>query len=317
MEIFWNVFESISILLGIGIIGFTIISRKIVPIKILEVISPLILEIALPCLIFTNIIERFSPNNIELWWTLPIWWIGFAVITLLITLVSIWLIKTKYKSEFAISLFYPNFIFIPLLIIQNLFGDNSNILVELFLFTLIAPAFLFNTYHLFFKSKRTKIKKFNWSKLLNPILIATTLAVIIKLTATNNYIPDAFIRITKILGSTALPLIMIVIGGNVYVDFKRKGEIHIKLILLFVALKNFILPLLILGLMIIVKPRFSVAFLFVLISAVPPITSIPILTDRAGGKSSIANQLLIASYITSIISIPLILLLFNNFYEIY
>ncbi|MCK5823199.1 MAG: AEC family transporter [Bacteroidales bacterium] len=316
MDVYWNIFESISILIGIGIIGFIIIARKIVPIKILEVVSPLILEIALPCLIFTNIINRFSPESMELWWTLPLWSFAFAGITLLFTFITMRIIKTQNKPEFTISLLYPNFIFIPLLVIQNLFGENSNMLVELFLFTLIFPAFLFNTYYLFFKNKQKETKKFDWSKIFNPILIATALAVIIKLTGANDYIPNAFLKITKIIGNTALPLILIVIGGNVYVDFKRKGEIHTKQILLFVALKNFILPFLVLAVILIIRPRVSVAFLFVLISAVPPITAIPILTEKVGGNSSISNQLLIASYITSIISIPLIILLFTHFYEI-
>ena len=298
MTIFWNVFESISILIGIGIIGFTIIARKIVPIKILEVVSPLILDIALPCLIFTNILSRFNPKKMDLWWTLPLWWIGFTVISILFTFITIKIIKSQNKPEFAISLLYPNFIFIPLLVIQNLFGENSNILVELFLFTLIFPAFLFNTYYLFFPKKQTEHKKLDLSKIFNPILIATTLAVIIVLTGTNIYIPNAVLKITKLIGNTALPLILIVIGGNVYVDFKRKGKIKIKQILLFVALKNFIFPLLMLAAILIIRPQFSVAFLFVLLSAVPPITAIPILTAKAGGKSSITNQFLIASYIT-------------------
>ena len=67
MIVFFKVFESIVILFGIGIIGFTIISRKIVPIKILDVLSPLILDIALTCLIFTNIIYRFEPQNFPTW----------------------------------------------------------------------------------------------------------------------------------------------------------------------------------------------------------------------------------------------------------
>jgi len=121
MIVFLKVFESIVILLGIGVIGFTIISRKIVPIKILDVISPLILDIALPCLIFTNIIFRFDPINFPEWWTLPLWWIGFTIITILLSLIGMKLIKKKFRSEFGISLLYPNSIFVPIVIIQNLF----------------------------------------------------------------------------------------------------------------------------------------------------------------------------------------------------
>lgn len=316
MDVFLNVFESILILLGIGIVGFIIISRKIVPKKILEVVSPLILDIALPCLIFTNIVSRFNPESFELWWTLPIWWIGFTAIMLLFTLIGSLLVMKKYRSEFAISLFYPNSIFIPMLVIQNLFGDNSNVLVELFLFALIAPAVMFNTYHLFFKRKNNEGAKFNWRKMFNPILVATIIAVAIKLTNTGDYVPGVFLTITKILGATALPLILILIGGNVYVDFQNKGKIQLKPVLLFVVIKNFLFPLLVLGIILIIKPIFSVAFLCILLSAVPPITAIPILTNKIGGNSSIANQFLIASIIVSVISIPLIMLLFEHFYPI-
>jgi len=316
MAVFWNVFESIIILLGIGIIGFIIISRKIVPIKILDVISPLILDIALPCLIFTNIISRFDPVNFSTWWTLPLWWIVFTFITIFLTFFGMKLITKKFRPEFGISLLYPNAIFVPIVVIQNLFGEDSSMLIELFLFTLFFPAFMFNTYYLFYKNKRSVKSKFDWKKFFNPILIATVLAVILRLSGIYHNIPNVIFSITKILGNTALPLILLLIGGNVYVDFKRKGEIHLKPILIFVAIKNFLFPLITLILLIIIKPPFSVAFLIFLISAVPPVTAVPILINKAGGNTELTNQFLISSFLVSIISIPLVMLIFENFFTI-
>lgn len=284
------------------------------PVKILEVLSPLILDIALPCLIFTNIFFRFDPANFPTWWTLPLWWIGFAIVTVLFSLFGMWVAKTKYKSEFGMSLLYPNAIFVPMVVIQNLFGESSPVLMELFIFTLLFPAFMFNTYFLFFKSNESINNVFSWGKFLNPVLIATVLAVTIKLTGMQNYMPDVITSTTKILGNIALPLILILIGGNVYMDFKRKGEVQYKSIIKFITLKNFILPLIVLGILIIVKPPFSVAFLLFLLSAVPPITAVPILTDKAGGETYIANQFLIASFLMSIISIPLMMSLFQIFF---
>ena len=316
MIIFWKVFESIVILLGIGIIGFAIISRKIVPIKILDVLSPLILDIALPSLIFTNIIFRFDPKVYSEWWTLPLWWIGFTIIIVLLSLIGMKLIKKDYRPEFGMSLLYPNTIFVPMVIIQNLFGDNSSILVDLFLFTLFFPVFMFNTYHLFFRKKGSVKNKFIWSKFVNPILIATILAVALRLSGVHQNIPNVVLSITKILGNTALPLILLLIGGNVYVDFQRKGKIHFNSILIFIALKNFIFPMIILTLLIIIKPPFSVAFLIFLLSTVPPITAIPILTQKVGGNISITNQFLISSFLISIISIPLLMWIFEIFFTI-
>ena len=76
MNLFITTFESVIVLLGIGLIGFLIIKKRIVPGKILGLLSPLALEIALPSLIFVNIIQNFSPSEAPDWWQLPLWW-GF------------------------------------------------------------------------------------------------------------------------------------------------------------------------------------------------------------------------------------------------
>jgi len=233
MLVFLKVFEAIVLLLGIGVVGFYIISRKIVPAKILEVLSPLILDIALPCLIFTNIFFRFDPANFPTWWTLPLWWIGFTIVTVLFSLFGMWVAKTKYKSEFGMSLLYPNAIFVPMVVIQNLFGENSSVLMELFIFTLLFPVFMFNTYFLFFKSNESINNVFSWGKFLNPVLIATVLAVTIKLTGVQNYIPDVITSTTKILGNIALPLILILIGGTLVFIFLYLNNLKKIILILF------------------------------------------------------------------------------------
>ena len=58
MDLFLATFESIAVLLGVGLIGFWIIRKHLIPEKALGLLSPLALEIALPCLIFSNIISK-------------------------------------------------------------------------------------------------------------------------------------------------------------------------------------------------------------------------------------------------------------------
>ena len=58
MDLFITTFESVATLLGIGVIGFWIIKKEIVPGNILGLLSPLALEIALPSLILVNIIQN-------------------------------------------------------------------------------------------------------------------------------------------------------------------------------------------------------------------------------------------------------------------
>ena len=73
MDFFLITFESVIVLLGLGALGFLIIQRKIIPEQALDVLSPLALDIALPCLIFANIITTFTPETIPQWWLLPAW----------------------------------------------------------------------------------------------------------------------------------------------------------------------------------------------------------------------------------------------------
>jgi len=112
----------------------------------------------------------------------------------------------------------------------------------------------------------------------------------------------------------ALPLIMIILGGSLYLDFKQKGKIYYREIVKFVTIKHIIFPLVFLALLILFKPVYSIALLFILQSAIPPITGTPIMTERAGGNKSISNQFVFASFIFSIITIPLIFLLFNRYF---
>jgi hypothetical protein len=53
----------------------------------------------------------------------------------------------------------------------------------------------------------------------------------------------------------------------------------------------------------------------ILQAAVPPVTAIPILIDRAGGKRDIVNQFMFSSFSVSLISIPLMIGLFSIYYQ--
>ena len=55
-------FESVALLLSIGILGLWIIGKRILPKDALQVLSTLALDIALPSLVFINILQNFKPS---------------------------------------------------------------------------------------------------------------------------------------------------------------------------------------------------------------------------------------------------------------
>jgi predicted permease len=313
MDIFVVVLQSVLVLLGIGVIGFWITRRGIIPENILGFLSRLAIDIALPCLVFASILSNFSPEKFPDWWHLPLWWFLFTAVSLALTLLTMFLSQKETRSEFAMNLFYQNGLFFPLIIISGIFGTGAVYLPQLYIFIILHPVMFFSTYQLFFRNKK-KEKNLQWNRIINPILIATVLAIIVQLFGARSYLPDFIQTILQILGGMALPLIMIILGGSLYLDFKQRGKFYVKEIIKFLAIKNILFPLVFLALLIILKPGYNIALLFILQSAVPPVTGTPIMTERVGGNKSISNQFVFSSFIFSVVSIPLVFWLFDRYF---
>jgi len=312
MNLFITTFESVAVLLSIGVIGFLIIRKKIVPGKILNLLSPLALEIALPSLIFVNIIQNFLPSDSPDWWHLPLWWGFFTIISAALTFIFMFASQKKTRREFAISLFFQNGIFFPLAILAGMFGDGSSYTIFLFLFTIFYAAFFFSTHHLFFEHKEKS--KLNLKKIIHPVFIATILALTIRLVGVQDAVPDFVISIFALLGGMTIPLIMIILGGNIYIDFKKKGKLQIFEITKFVIIKNILFPLILLFILFLIRPSYYIAIIILLQGAVPPVTTVPLVTERFGGNRSIVNQFIVGSFISSLITIPVMIFLFEIFF---
>lgn len=308
MNIFLSAFKAVAMLLFIGVIGAWMITRKMVKENFFSLLSPLALEIALPALIFTNIINNFNPAEKTNWWMLPLWWGFFTVIAFIVTLIGVFFAKKANKREFGISLFYQNAIFFPLALLSGMFGRSSDYIVDLFLFITFSASFFFNTSFLFF-SRKGRIK---WKKIFHPVFIATVLAVVLKLTGANVYIPSFIISSLEMVGAMSIPLLMIILGGNMLIDFKQVGELYIGEVIKFLIFKNLIMPFVMLGIIILVKPSYNIALILMVESAVPPVTATPLITDKNGGNRTVVNQFLLSSFLFSLLSIPLMMYLFNR-----
>jgi predicted permease len=216
------------------------------------------------------------------------------------------------RREFAISLYYQNAIFFPLAIITGMYGEDSPYLVFLFLFTIFYPAFFFSTYRFFFKE--TGRREMDWKKIFHPVLIVTILAILIRLVGLQHVIPNFILSILTLVGGMTVPLLMIILGGNIYLDFQNKGQPQFAEIIKFVIIKNIVFPVVFLGILLIIRPSYPIALLIMLQSAIPPVTAVPLVTERSGGNRAIVNQFLVASFVFSLISISFMLWLFSLFF---
>jgi hypothetical protein len=122
-----------------GIFGLWIISKRILPKEALHLFSILALDIALPSLVFVNILQDFRPSEFQKWWLLPLWWAGLTIFFVGMTALFSFVSKREFRREFAVSLFYQNGLFFTLAIITGIFGSGSPYIVDLFLFMLFSP----------------------------------------------------------------------------------------------------------------------------------------------------------------------------------
>jgi malate permease and related proteins len=317
MDAFVITFQAVAAMLGIGVLGFWIIGRRHIPTTTLSLLTSIATDIAIPCVVLSNILVQFSPHKYPNWWQLPLWWMGFTAVTLGLSLLTSWTVKKGIRSEWTISLFYQNGIFFPLIIIGGLFKDPSLYLVELFLFIFLQPTVVFSTYGLFFK-KNAERQELNWKRIINPVILVTVAGLITGLAGISGYVPDFVKMILTMVGAMALPLFMLILGGNVYNDFRYSGKEGKKIywweIIKFIAVKNLVFPLVFLGLLIWLRPSYTLALIIILQAAVPPITAIPVFAERSGGNRIIASQYIVGSFIFSIVSIPLVIFIFSRYF---
>jgi predicted permease len=86
-------------------------------------------------------------------------------------------------------------------------------------------------------------------------------------------------------------------------------------IIKFIVIKNIVFPLVFLGIVLLIRPAYHVALLILLESAIPPITAVPLITERFGGNRAVADQFLLASFLFSMISVSVMVSLFSMFFS--
>lgn len=312
MSLFLPAFQSVAILLLVSLVGFAIVSRRILPRDALKALYPLSLDVALPCLILANLLTRFKPSLWPEWWVMPLWWAGFTAAAFVLSLLAGRLAHARNRREFLLCLFYQNITFFPLILLTEMRGAGAS-LVDLFLFTMFFATFFFNTSHLFYARGGRGI---NWRRTLNPCLFATLIGVAVGLFGVGDFVPSFLTKSFALVGGMAAPLLMIVLGGSLYIDLREGGPIRWGEALKFVALKNFVFPLVALGVLALIRPERPVALLLLIQAAAPPLTGVVVIADREGGDRRAAGQFIVVSFVAALVSVPLALYFFERVFPL-
>ena len=155
---------------------------------------------------------------------------------------------------------------------------------------------------------------FNRSRVLNPVLISTLAAMTIKLSGADTFIPRFLVSSFKQVGAISVPLLMIIVGGSIFLDFQQPGRIRALEVMKFVLVKNAIFPLAALGALILLRPPYPIALIVMIQSAVPPITALPVFAERYQADRGMVNQFMVASFLAALITVPAAIMFFGHFF---
>lgn len=292
--------EALFILFLMAAAGWVLRARRVVTPPAMPVLSVIALDVALPCLVFVVILNRFHPAEMQGWYRLPVAWVLFTLAVLPLSLAAGYAARAAVRREFRLCCFYQNALFFPLAILTEMFGADSRSVAQLFLMTFLFPAFFFNTCGMFFQAQ----SRLDWRKTLHPMLFATVAAVLISILGFAHRVPDVLLKTTQQIGAVSVPLLMILLGARIREDYENRGPIYWREIIAFVGIRNVLFPLLFIALLPLLNLPRDLGFLILLQAAMPPVTAAPIMVGRSDGNVAFTSQLLLGSYVASVVTIP-------------
>ncbi|MDD5692794.1 MAG: AEC family transporter [Candidatus Omnitrophica bacterium] len=290
----------------LGVLGYFLAKKNILGEEGLNAISRLTLDIALPLLIFAQLIKEFSFSVYPNWWVFPLLSLAITLLGLVVGMLFSWLIKgSQHKAQFVSLVSFQNSGYLPLALIAALLPPElaTPVFIYLFLFLFGFNLVMFSLG--VFILSYSKEKKFEMASLFSPPVIACLLGLAGVFFGLPKIMPDWLIKPMRVMGDCTLPLAMLVVGGSL-------ASIHLKHIdikaMIYLALaKLVVLPLI--GLWVVTSYPLPhlVALLIILQLAAPPATTLSLLVRHYKKEDLLVSQGIFFGHILSLISIPVFL----------
>jgi hypothetical protein len=146
----------------------------------------------------------------------------------------------------------------------------------------------------------------------NAPVIATLLALAAVFFGATRWIPPVISKPVEMLGRCAIPLSILVVGGNLALIRVRSMK-HAGPLISGLVIKLLILPLVFLIFVILVKPKPLVGLLLMLQACMPPAALLSVIAKNQKVEEGLINRAIFYGHLASIVTIPLFLGLYGIF----
>lgn len=293
----------------LGGVGYFLVKRQQMGEACLLTISRFSMDIALPALIFYQLLKDFSFSRYPRWWIFPLASIFITFLGLGVAALCAVRVKGHEKRMQFLSLVgFQNSGFLPLmlfaLIVPKPQADVLFVYLFLFLIGFNAAIFSLGVAMLVSSGQR----RFPWKDMLNPPVIATVASMLLVFLGINRFIPAIVLTPVKMLGDCTVPLAMVIVGGNLaLIKIERMDHASMAMV---VALKLILLPALGLIGMVYFKLPALVGLLVLVELAVPTATTLSVIIRTYGREDHMISHGIFVTHLASIVTLPVFLSLY-------
>ncbi len=292
-----------------GACGYILAKREILNKGGLQLLSWLVVNFFFPLFSFNQLIHNFSFTKYQNWWIFPF-------ISLAITAGGFFmgwafsLVKDKmsYRREFVAIVGFQNSGFIPLVLITTMFAGKiaEDLYVYTFLF-LIGFDLVIWSFGVWFLV-HGKVEKREMGNLIGAPAVAIIASLILIFFGLDKWIPAAVMKPIEMFGNCALPMAIIVVGGNLaMVNIFGANR---KKVALVSFVKLIVFPALVLGLLSFINAPPLIGFLVILEAAVPSANTLSVIARNYDIDDQFLNQGVFFTNIASVFTLPVFLTLY-------
>jgi len=299
---FWTSFQAVLEIALLALAGFVWVRKGWVPRTALPALSRVVVDLALPSLIFHRILTAFTPAFQGSWWVFPLMaallvGTGAAVGQLLSRVLG----SEAHRREVTALSAFQNSGYLPLTLTLALFpqAEAARYHVAIFLFILGFNPLLWSLGVRWIAGKNAR------PPLLTPPLAAVLLSLLFVFTGLRAWIPPVVLHTLQTLGGATIPLGMFLVGGILgsFSVEPQRGERRDTLVVVLTRLV--LLP----GLVWMMLPWLPLSplarTLLFIESMMPSAVNTAVIAERYGGNSPFIARTLLITHLLALLTLPL------------
>jgi len=270
--------------------------------------SHVVIDFFFPLLTFHAVVTGFEVERIGELWPLPFLGLGIIAFGALCGIgfrAGVRSSNLDVRKTFHHLCAINNYGFLPLIIVKNLWGIQG--LARLFFMNLGSSIGYWTIGVGLLGGSGIRQRARN---ILSPPLVALLLALVLCFTGLHRHVPEILLRVSGLVGSAAVPCMLILIGASVYPlpSMENKPALGYMAIVRLVLLPALTIPAILL-----LPIQADIRSIAIIVALMPASISSTIITRRFGGSPDFAARAAVLTTILSLATIPLSLLLLTRF----